>query len=293
MVYKPLQDKFYEAIFDIVSNQPQTAGIGPELMAALNDKLADKLAANFFSFAIDFQKKQTEHNQSEKHRIEQQQRLKIIEQNRNISKEAFREFVLQNLSDLVQERNPGKAFILDKYCQNAFNLLLGYFHGSGSALNPQKGVCLLGPVGTGKSTLITAFKDNPNSSFRILKAQELVEMYINYPDSFLQRILSEKPIPDQQNQFGDTRYDLLIEEIGREQRNVIAKGDSWKTTSVNVIERILMELYDSPKIRLHMVSNADDDTKLSELYGEAAASRIYDTFNVITLDPKAPNRRFL
>lgn len=42
-----------------------------------------------------------------------------------------------------------------------------------------------------------------------------------------------------------------------------------------------------------MVSNADDDTKLTELYGEAAASRIYDTFNVITLDPKAPNRRFL
>lgn len=293
MVYQPLQDKFSKAIFEIVSTQPQTAGIGTELMTALNEKLADKLAANFLSFAIDFQKKQAEHNQAEKHRIEQQQRLQIIESNRNISKQAFSDFVIKNLNDLVQERNPGKKFVLDKFCQKSFDLLLGYFHGSGSALNPRKGVCLLGPVGTGKSTLITAFKDNPSSSFRILKAQELVETYILHPDSFLQKILSEKPIPDQQNQFGDFRYDLLIEEIGREQRNVFAKGESFKSTPVNVIERILMELYDKPQIRLHMVSNADDDTKLSELYGEAAASRIYDTFNVITLDPNSPNRRLI
>lgn len=286
-----MQDKFKVAILDIIKTHPQTIGLSDNLMNGLTEKLSEKTANWFFSLIIDFQKKQIIEKQFEERKKLELRRIEIINQNQNIDKLSFEKFIIENLNALVQERSPEKEFILDKYCQNTFNLLLGYFHGSGSALNPRRGVCLLGPVGTGKSTLITAFKDNPFSSFRILKAQEIVEAYIEHGDNAIQKILKEKPVKDKENQFGETQFDILIEEIGREQRSVIVKGDSYKTTPVNVIQKVLMELYDQPNTRIHMVSNADDESKLIDLYDEAAASRIYDMFNVITLDPNAPNRR--
>lgn len=286
-----MQDSFTALIHQVIKSHKNTNGLSDSLLHGLTEKLSEKLTDQYFSFVVDFQKKQALENQIEENRKIQRRRVEVITQNRNIDKSSFEKFIIENLNRLVQERSPEKKFILDKYCQNTFKLLVGYFHGSGSALNPRRGVCLLGPVGTGKSTIITAFKDNPYSSFRILKAQEIVEAYIEDGDNAIQKLLKEKPIKDNENQFGDTQFDILIEEIGREQRSVNVKGESFKNTPVNVIEKVLMELYDNPNVRLHIVSNADDETKLIELYGEAAASRIYDMFNVITLDPNAPNRR--
>lgn len=278
-------------IYEVIKAHKSTEGLSHKLLNGLTDKLSEKLTDQYFSFVVDFQKKQALENQIEENKNIQLRRIEVINQNRNIDKSSFEKFIIENLNSLVQERSPEKKFVLDKYCQNTFSLLLGYFHGSGSALNPRRGVCLLGPVGTGKSTLITAFKDNPYTSFRILKAQEIVEAYIEHGDNAIQKLLKDKPLRDKENQFGETQFDILIEEVGREQRSVIVKGESYKTTPVNVIEKVLMELYDHPGVRIHLVSNADDESKLIELYGEAAASRIYDMFNVITLDPNAPNRR--
>lgn len=206
---------------------------------------------------------------------------------------------MKSADELVQERNPDRFFVLDKYSERSFDIFLNYFHPalSGYSLNKKKGICLLGPVGTGKSTLLTAFKDNPFASFRIVKAQEIVESYMNNPEQTIDRILTPEPLEGKPNEYGFTRYEVLIEEVGREQLSVIPKGDSYKNTPVNVLERVFMELYDCTNVRVHMISNAEikgtetHQDKLTKLYGEAAASRIYDMFNVITQDPNAPNRR--
>ncbi|GAB3511776.1 AAA family ATPase [Emticicia fontis] len=261
--------------------------------------LADKLTSDFFSKAFDFRKKQQKIDESELEKKKASFMAAQIEASRNITIEDFRVRILENLNFLVKERNPDKSFLLDEFSKRSFELFLQYFHpGSQTVLNRQKGICLLGPVGTGKSTLLTAFKDNPFASFRIVKAQEIVESYVDNPEATINRMLAEKSLPDQVNEYGFTRYEILIEEVGREQLSVIPRGDAYKSTPVNVMERIFMELYDRPNVRVHMISNAEIKgtekyvDKLSAIYGKAAGSRIYDKFNVITQDPNSPNRRF-
>ncbi|WP_207220015.1 hypothetical protein [Emticicia agri] len=291
--FRPLLDKLFAAIYPILSASEQAGKLSEPIRQEFIQTLADRLTSEYFSKAFDYVKKQQKQDAIE---IAQRQvafREAQISAMRNVSLADFKGRILVNLDSLVKERNPVKRFILDNYCVKAFELCLSYFHApSPSAMNKNKGICLLGRVGTGKSTLLTAFKDNPLSSFRIVKAQDIVESYIDSPDQTMRRVLSEKPIPDEENMYGFSRYDLLIEEVGREQLSVIVRGDSFKTTPVNVMERVLMEIYDHPGLRVHLISNAETPEKLAALYGEAAASRVYDMFNVITLDPKAPNRRF-
>ncbi len=291
--YKPLLDKIFEVIYPILSTNEHTAPLNDALRREFVQLLADKLTSEFFGKSFDFLKKQQKNEAIEMAQRQVEFREARIKAMRGVGLADFKGRILISLDALVKERNPMRKFMLDAYCIRAFELCLSYFHApSASVMDRNKGICLLGPVGTGKSTLLTAFKDNPFASFRIVKAQDIVDSYINNPEQTIRKILSEKPLTDDENIYGFSKYDVLIEELGREQLSVIVRGDSFKTTPINVMERVLMELYDTPNIRVHLISNAETPEKLALLYGEAAASRVYDMFNVITLDPKAPNRRF-
>ncbi len=288
-----MQDKLFAAIYPILSVNEHAGKLNERIRQEFVEALSDSLTSQYFSKSFDYLKKQQKQDAIETAQKQVAFREAEIRAMRNISLNDFRERIMVNLDSLVKERNPARHFMSDNYCVKALELCLTYFHSaSASAMDRNKGICLLGRVGTGKSTLLTAFKDNPMASFRIVKAQDIVENYVNNPEQTIGRILSEKPIADEENGYGFSRYDLLIEELGREQLSVIVRGESFKTTPVNVMEKVLMELYDHPGIRVHLISNAETPEKLASLYGEAAASRVYDMFNVITLDPKAPNRRF-
>ncbi|MBA4852044.1 AAA family ATPase [Emticicia sp. BO119] len=297
---KPLQDSIYSAVFEILSTHSHITAIGEDLKKDFIRELAGKMASDFFGKSYDYLKKQ---QRLEAERIAQESaefRIKHLQAMRSISDADLKAKVLQNLDALVGERNAGKKYLMDEYVKSSFEILLRYFHPGSFLPQPfdrNKGICLLGPVGTGKSTLLAAFKDNPMASFRIYKAQDIVDSYVKDPERTMNKILTEAPISEEQNEFGFTQYEILIEEVGREQLSVIPKGAGYQSTPVNVMERVIMELYDKPNVRIHMISNAEIkgnevyEDKLSALYGEAAASRIYDMFNVITQDSKAPNRR--
>lgn len=288
-----MQDKLYAAIYPVLSANEHTARLNEGIRQEFVQALADRLTSEYFSKSFDYLKKQQKQDAIETAKKQVALREAKIQAMRNLSLSDFRLQIMANLDNLVKERNPARKFMLDNYCVKTLELCLNYFHtASACVMDRNKGICLLGRVGTGKSTLLTAFKDNPLASFRIVKAQEIVESYMNNPEQTIVRILSEKPLADEENMYGFSRYDLLIEELGREQLSVIVRGESFKTTPVNVMEKVIMELYDRPSLRVHLISNAETPEKLAALYGEAAASRIYDMFNVITLDPKAPNRRF-
>lgn len=298
MELKPLQDEIFKAVWPVLSAHHRTSALNEEMKIAFVEELTQKLVSDFFGKSYDYEKKQLRQDAARIAKAEEENRIKRIQELRDISFEDFKAKIMQNLDALVDQRNPGKRFIPDEFISRSLNILLRYFHkGSQTPINREKGICLLGPVGTGKSTLLAAFKDNPFASFRIYKAQDIVDSFVKDPEKTMRQILSEAPIQEEQNEYGFTRYELLIEEVGREQLSVIPKGAGYQSTPVNVIERVIMELYDHPHIRVHMISNAEiKQTQnykdaLSGLYGEAAASRIYDMFNVITQDNHAPNRR--
>ena len=297
--FEPLRAELLKAIEPVLEGHIRIEKLGGQIKGEFIHYLADKLTGEFFAKSYDYEKKQIKQDEVEQAQRQAKFRIEQIQAMRSISVDDFRKRVLKSADELVQERNPDRFFVLDKYSERSFDIFLNYFHPalSGYSLNKKKGICLLGPVGTGKSTLLTAFKDNPFASFRIVKAQEIVESYMNNPEQIINRILTPEPLEDKPNEYGFTRYEILIEEVGREQLSVIPKGDSYKNTPVNVLERVFMELYDYQDVRVHMISNAEikgtetHQDKLTKLYGEAAASRIYDMFNVITQDPNAPNRR--
>lgn len=293
-MYEPLRAELLEVVLPVLSKHPHALNLNIATQKALAFDLVDKLTSEFFPKGQEYLKKQQRQEEVEASRKNELLKRQLIEDIRNVSLAEYSSKVTSRLNDLVNERNPGSVFVFDEFCMKAFDLCLKYFHpGSQTIMNQAKGIAMLGKVGTGKSTLLTAFCDNPLSSFRIIKAQEIVEMYVNNPGQTFSRLLSEKPLTDNENEYGFSRYDLLIEEVGREQLSVNIKGESFKNTPVNVLERFFLELYDNPGIRVHIISNAETPEKLIDLYGEAAASRIYEMFNVISFDPKSPNRRFI
>jgi len=299
-VRKPLQDSLFAALWPVLSVHNRAMALNEEMKKAFIDSLADRLTGEFLSKSFEFEKKQLKVEADKIAREATDARIKQIQTMRTISLDDFTKRVKLCLNALVKERNPEKRWIPDEFIRKSFELMLGYFHPqSPTRLDRNKGICLLGPIGTGKSTLMAAFKDNPLASFRVIKAQEIVDAYVKNPELAMSKILSYAPIHDEPNDYGFTQYEILIEEVGREQLSIIPKGAAYQSTPVNVMERIIMELYDRPSIRVHMISNAEltgdevYEAKFEKLYGEAASSRIFDMFNVITQDSNAPNRRFL
>jgi predicted Ser/Thr protein kinase len=200
---------------------------------------------------------------------------------------------MKKLDEVVKVRNPDRVFKIDDFCEKTIQLMASYFcRTCATVMDRNKGILLCGPVGAGKSTIFTAFEDNSFSSFRTIKAQAIVDMYKENPKKAMELVTTPKAIKAEYgNKFGHSRFDILIEEVGREQLSINVNDESFKNEAINVFERIFFELYEHPKLRVHIATNANTEEKRIKLYGVAVASRMHDMFNIITMNEKSPDRR--
>lgn len=181
---------------------------------------------------------------------------------------------------------------------NIFKLLCLYFSGDERMrnynLHPDKGICLRGPVGCGKSIPMRILSYTPNyapegqcinpvANFQFIKTEQIRKMCDSgtQPSLFanLRQANANFKHKTSQNYVGWCLDDVGSEDAGNYKRSYIAY--------------ILDEIEASQKGNyhyFHITTNADD-AAFAAAYGDRLLSRLYQIFNVIDFPADAPDLR--
>lgn len=156
-----------------------------------------------------------------------------------------------------------------------FNNILNYFVGGYSTLDINKGLCLMGGVGTGKTTIMNIFQKSPNA-YRLVSCRTIAEEWKKKGS------ISEYSKPRINNlpalQFGSRSIGFCFDDLGTEikTRNY---GDE-----LNVMEEIILNFYDTKKFnKIHITTNLNPD-EIEQKYGVRVRSRMREMFNLVKFE---------
>lgn len=177
-----------------------------------------------------------------------------------------------------------KNYHVDEHNYAMIVKLCHYFSNSNeSELDRNKGILLMGGVGTGKTTIMKAFFNNPLSSFRVTSARRISYDFAESGFAIVKNYAGLDTTP--RNTFGQTELGLCIDDLGTDEERK-HYGDK-----VNALTEILLNRYDSiPHRFTHITTNLNADA-IEKIYGSRIRSRMREMFNLVTFDTKAPDRR--
>lgn len=153
----------------------------------------------------------------------------------------------------------------------------------------RKGLCLFGPVGCRKTTIMRFFQLNQVASYRVVGVRDIVEEYMDKDNSVktIKKYTGYSELGAESHSLFNQRFggwcfdDLGTEDIKINYGNV-----------ANVMQHILLNRYDSqqPLYNTHITTNAGAD-QIKDLYGERLASRMREMFNIIEFPQTAKDTR--
>lgn len=184
-------------------------------------------------------------------------------------------------------------FTVDDYNRPVMQALLAYFYCHPEqcrtiGISPRKGILLLGPVGSGKTTLMELFTPQ---RFRIVAARDVARRFLKEGYPVLDRYGSQSFRHKQTGYGGSIQHDQPItycfDDLGVEQ-NIKLYGNDC-----NVMAEILLDRYDQfvrHGMQTHLTTNLNAE-ELERLYGDRLRSRMREMFNLIAFPSGAPDRR--
>jgi len=197
---------------------------------------------------------------------------------------AAKPFTTRELQDFVLANNPW--FKLDTQAMEVFKLLCLYFSGNpafeekGYSLN--KGICLIGPVGVGKTELLNIFRKNKRQCFHPITVFEietaLQERGVEYITTFCEGVPGWS---HSKNHFFQPKVGWAFDDIGRESV-VFDFGNKSDAISKIIQTRYFKKV---PNTLLHITTNKTPE-ELEKRYDEAVKSRLREMFNYIVYEGK-------
>jgi DNA replication protein DnaC len=182
----------------------------------------------------------------------------------------------------AQRRYPG--YEVDTNNKEAIVQCLAYFLGGNSrmfpALDPKKGLMLVGDVGTGKSLLMEILQDITRGikgyGFRIFKAADIADEYA---------LGSRGEAYGEQLRNGRYKiFRMCIDDLGFEPVKVLNYGNESIPLAHILIKR--SRLFDQYSEITHLTTNLSAD-EIERLYGDRIRDRLRKMCNVITLEGKS------
>lgn len=186
------------------------------------------------------------------------------------------EFFVQRFQKefVVDDDNRGIVEHLAKYFTNDEEFNIGNF-------NLSKGLLIMGPVGTGKSGLMTFFQKNKKRCYAIKSCNDISEDYLFLKDE-LENVYSnpiEKPLHDPAV-FFQKYIGYCFDDLGTEQvRN--SYGNKKDTMA-----DILFAIYNKKDFEKFHVTTNLNKKELEERYGSRIFSRFQEMFNFFVYDGK-------
>jgi hypothetical protein len=176
----------------------------------------------------------------------------------------------------AREIVPG--FIVDEELKPVFRALCLYFGGDPrfeeenfGKLN--KGLCLSGNVGCGKTVLMKAFKKMWQKHIIVINTHDLVDKYMTDGVEVLYHYLGHA-----EPYCNEPRYLYCFDDLGSE--NTSAK---YMGNELNVMERVIISRYErgvSYFIQTHFTTNLDGN-QIEQKYGTRVRSRLREMVNFI------------
>ena len=173
-----------------------------------------------------------------------------------------------------------KSFYLPAQLEDNYDLLYHYFHGFKSeSYDLEKGLLILGPVGTGKSVAMQIFGRILSNGFALIATRHVVREFNDVGMSILDRYgrhsfrLSPGGTP-----MKDKPIIYCFDDIGLEDTNSQLYGNK-----ANVMAEILLDRYEMFKhhqMLTHATTNLTLE-QITDLYGNRIADRLKEMVNVI------------
>lgn len=183
--------------------------------------------------------------------------------------------------------NGKSLFVLDDFNRDIFIGLCQYFSGDPNGpYDLNKGICLQGHVGAGKSKLMELFKFNQKQSFIVRSARKVA--YEFQEDGSAAILKYSEPIPTlsfKTDAFGQPHFGVCFDDIGTETEQQHYGNKS------NVIMDIILNRYDHHALKgmTHVTTNLTP-SQIEEMYDKRVRSRFREMFNQIPM-PHGPDRR--
>lgn len=151
-----------------------------------------------------------------------------------------------------------------------------------------KGICLYGNIGVGKTTLMRLFCENQLSSYVVLNCSTIADDYakngVNEFDLYEGLYRSNGTIG---RVFGHTDLGICFDDLGSES---LSKNFGNER---NVMQEILTRRYNNIfhlQNKTHITTNQTPD-ELERMYGLRIRNRMKEMFNVITFSEKSKSKR--
>lgn len=149
----------------------------------------------------------------------------------------------------------------------------------------KKGIMLMGPVGTGKSWIMSFFQKNKKRCFTLKSCRDLADDYIVYKEETVSMYSSplQKPLHDP-SIFFQTEIGYCYDDLGTEMDIKNSFGNKK-----DVIADVLYAIYDKyvkkDFTKFHVTTNLNAEG-LEQRYGSRIYSRLSEMFNVFVYDGK-------
>lgn len=195
-----------------------------------------------------------------------------------ITGEEFSQLFKIRLNQQLAKRRKNEEFIIDDNNKTLINELYYYVVGSDKFEGDrEKGLMILGNLGSGKTLIMLAFCEVWNDLFRVRVSSISAKLYVQYllePEKF--RGFNNNSLPNYE--VGT----VFIDDIGKESKKVNVYG-----TEICPIADLLSARYDRGAITF---STGNYTLKtLKDQYGETVTDRMKEMFNIIVL--KGNSRR--
>jgi DNA replication protein DnaC len=161
-------------------------------------------------------------------------------------------------------------------------LVLYFARHEESTLNPNKGIYLCGPVGTGKTTLMRLLSEwSKENKFLFVSCRDIQQEFARGGFECLLKY-SKKSYRYKQGTHSPANGSIVycFDDFGSEGRSKFYGND------VNVMEEIIQDRYNEFEtygMLTHATSNLKDGKLIQEIYGVRVRDRIRGMFNVIEL----------
>lgn len=162
-----------------------------------------------------------------------------------------------------------------------------YFSGQSSdGLDPNKGICLFGGVGVGKTTLMKMLFRNQKQSYIMKMCRAVEDEFSQDGDQVLKRYGIAREVSRNADPFGHQVLGYCFDDLGTEPMSKYYGKDT------NVMAEIILNRYDNnlPFSQTHITTNLSVD-QIAARYGTRVTDRMRQMFNLISFDKEAKSRR--
>ncbi len=180
-----------------------------------------------------------------------------------------------------------REFEIDVFNQAMIKRLCLYFAADPAAekygMSLHKGLMLAGGTGSGKTTIMKAFRSNPYQSFRMVDCRSVG---YNYSINGFEEIMHYSKIESiPVNLYGQTDQGICFDDLGTDEERK-HYGDK-----VNPLTNILLDRHRLlPFHKTHLTTNLNADM-IEVVYGTRLRGRLREMFNLINFDQNTPDRR--